>query len=137
MNPMQLEPGRNSTLAEPQGRRGAAHVAVLFYRIGPYHYARLKAAGERLRVTAVEFSNVDPTYSWDLVEGQDRFERLMLFSREAVEAQPSSRIFSRVNEVLDGLNPAAVAIPGWYDRCSLAALRWCASRNVPAVVMSE
>ena len=113
------------------------HVAVLFYRFGPYHHARLKAAGSRLQVTGVEFSNVDPTYAWDLVEGADGFNRLTLFSGAAVNELPASRIFSRVGQVLDQLRPQVVAIPGWYARCSLAALRWCGSHSVPAVVMSE
>jgi glycosyltransferase involved in cell wall biosynthesis len=112
-------------------------VAVLFYRFGPYHHARLKAAGARLQVTGVEFSNVDPTYAWDLVEGADGFNRLTLFSGVAVNELPASRIFNRVGEVLDQLRPQVVAIPGWYDRCSLAALRWCGAHGVPAVVMSE
>ena len=110
---------------------------MLFYRFGPYHHARLKAAGSRLQVTGVEFSNVDSTYAWDLVEGADGFNRLTLFSGEAVDELPASRIFSRVEEVLDQLRPEVVAIPGWYDRCSLAALRWCGVHAVPAVVMSE
>ncbi|MGA3266045.1 MAG: glycosyltransferase [Verrucomicrobiota bacterium] len=113
------------------------HVAVLFYRIGPYHYARLKAAGSRLRVTAVEFSNVDLTYAWDLVEGSDGFDRLTLFSGTPVNELPANRIFKRVGEALDQLAPQVVAVPGWYDRCSLAAMRWCMARHVPVVVMSE
>jgi glycosyltransferase involved in cell wall biosynthesis len=113
------------------------HVAVLFYRFGPYHHARLKAAGSRLQVTGVEFSHVDPTYAWDLVEGADGFNRLTLFSGAAVNELPASRIFSRVSQVLDQLRPQVVAIPGWYDRCSLAALRWCGAHGVPAVLMSE
>jgi 1,2-diacylglycerol 3-alpha-glucosyltransferase len=126
-------------LREPefQVTNDGPQVAVLFYRIGPYHFARLRAAGAKLRVTAVEFSNVDPTYAWDQVEGQDKFERLMLFRGAPVESQPAASIRATVDEVLNRLRPVAVAIPGWYDRCSLAALRWCALHDVPAIIMSE
>jgi glycosyltransferase involved in cell wall biosynthesis len=113
------------------------HVAVLFYRIGPYHFARLKAAAGRVRVTAVEFSNVDPAYAWDLVEGQDGFERLMLFTGVPLASQSVSQIFEVVDKALDVLHPAAVAVPGWYERCSLAALKWCGRHAVPAIIMSE
>jgi glycosyltransferase involved in cell wall biosynthesis len=113
------------------------HIAVLFRRIGPYHFARLKAAGERLHVTAVEFSNVDPTYNWSEVKGRDHFKRLTLFSGVSVESQPANRIFARMSQALDELRPAAVAIPGWSERCSRAALRWCVLHAVPAIVMSE
>jgi glycosyltransferase involved in cell wall biosynthesis len=128
------------TIAAPDGNglpKKETRVAVLFHRFGPYHHARLKAAGSRLQVTGVEFSNVDMTYAWDLVEGAEGFNRVMLFSGTAVNDLPASRIFSRVGQALDQIRPQAVAIPGWYDRCSLAALRWCGSRGVPAVVMSE
>lgn len=123
--------------AELQVRGEAKHVAVLFYRTGPYHFARLRAAGDRLRVTAVEFSNVDPTYAWDPVVGREGFERVLLFQGEAVESQPASRILEAVDKVLNRLRPVAVAVPGWYERCSLAALRWCSRHHVPAILMSD
>jgi glycosyltransferase involved in cell wall biosynthesis len=113
------------------------HVAALFARVGPYHFARLRAAGTRLRITAVEFSDVDLTYAWNLVEGQDSFDRVLLFPGAPVDSQPAARIFEVVEETLDHLRPDAVAIPGWYDRCSLAALKWCLRRAVPAIIMSE
>jgi len=34
-------------------------VAVLFHRIGPYHLARLAAAGARCSLTAIELSSVE------------------------------------------------------------------------------
>jgi len=123
--------------ATPSATSARPHVAVLFYRIGPYHHARLKAAGSRLRVTAVEFSNVDPTYAWDLVEGAEGFNRMMLFSGVSVDGQAARNIAHRVAEVLDQLDPQVVAIPGWHDRCSLAALQFCTARGIPVVVMSE
>jgi 1,2-diacylglycerol 3-alpha-glucosyltransferase len=113
------------------------HAAVLFHRLGPYHFARLKATATRLRVTAVDFSDVDSTYAWDLVEGADGFNRQTLFAGENIIKLPGTRIVSRVGEVLGQIRPDVVAIPGWYDRCSLAALQWCESRDVPVVVMSE
>jgi 1,2-diacylglycerol 3-alpha-glucosyltransferase len=112
-------------------------VAVLFDRVGPYHFARLKAAGARIGITAVEFSNVDVTYKWDLVQGQDCFERVVLFPDAPVGVQTSRKIVEAVSQTLNALRPAAVAISGWYDRCSLASLRWCGKRQVPVIVMSE
>ena len=113
------------------------HAAVLFHRFGPYHHARLKAAGEQLQVTGVEFSNVDPLYAWDLVEGADGFKRLTLFSGVAIENLPANQIRDRVWQALDQIQPQVVVIPGWADRCSLAALWWCSKYKIPAVVMSE
>jgi hypothetical protein len=53
-------------------------VAVLFHRIGPYHFARLAAAGARCELTAVELSAVDDTYAWSPVNGAPNFKRVTL-----------------------------------------------------------
>jgi len=120
------------TLVEKESR-----VAVLFYRFGPYHHARLKAAGARMQVTGVEFSNVDPMYKWDLVEGAEGFRQVTLFSGVPLEILAAKQILRRVTETLDQVSPQVVAVPGWSDRCSLAALWWCLKNRVPAIVMSE
>ena len=134
---VQSEPGAKRVQSEPGAKREGRRAAVLFHRIGPYHFARLKAAGERLEVTAVEFSNVDATYEWKEVRGQERFERLTLFPGASMESQTTARISKAMNATLDGLRPEVVAIPGWHDRGALAALRWCVRRKVPSVLMSE
>src|SRR5271168_2807320 len=120
------------------GSKGSKpRVAVLFHRLGPYHHARLRVAGEHMDVTGVEFSNVDTMYDWEFVDGADGFNRVQLFSGEVVHELPLERVVKRVSEVLDAIRPEVVAIPGWADRCSLAAIRWCCFNGVPTVVMSE
>lgn len=115
----------------------ATRVAVLFFRLGPYHSARLLAAGRELRITAVEYSNVDPVYAWDEVTAPGNFERVMLFRNAPVEEQSGQAVTARVRAILSELRPEVVAIPGWSDRCALAALAWCIEKGIPAVVMSE
>ena len=123
--------------ADFRGMPDRLEVAVLFHRLGPYHHARLRAAGALMKVTGVEYSNVDKMYDWALLDGANGFSRIQLFSGEAVADLSAERILKRVGEVLDQVRPHVVAIPGWSDRCSLAALRWCNVRGIPAVVMSE
>lgn len=53
--------------------------AVIFHRLGPYHFARLRAAGRVLPIVAIETSGEDETYAWDLIAGADGFERATLF----------------------------------------------------------
>jgi glycosyltransferase involved in cell wall biosynthesis len=113
------------------------HAAILFARLGPYHFARVKAAAANLKVTAVEYSDIDNVYAWDVITGLDGFDRVKLFHGVSAESRSASEISKRINQVLCELRPAAVALPGWYDRCSLAALLWCVENSVPAVMMSE
>jgi 1,2-diacylglycerol 3-alpha-glucosyltransferase len=112
-------------------------VVVLFERLGPYHHARLRAAAERLQLHALELSDLDQTYAWDKVDGAVNFRRLTLFSGEQISQLAMRQILVQIRAELDHIRPEVVAIPGWFDRCSLAALTWCRERGVPAVVMSE
>ena len=54
-------------------------LAMLFHRLGPYHFARLRAAGRLMPVLAVETSGKDETYAWDLTAGTVSFKRVTLF----------------------------------------------------------
>ena len=45
-------------------------LAVLFHRFGPYHLARLEAAGARADLTAIELCAVDRTYAWSRCPGR-------------------------------------------------------------------
>ena len=112
-------------------------MAVLFHRVGPYHFARLEAAAQQMRVAVVEYSNVDSFYAWDEVTGQAGFERVTLFSGVPVEQQSAETITARVQVVLTELQPQVVFIPGWSGKAVFVALRWCVQNNIPAVAMSE
>jgi len=120
-----------------KGATVSRRMAVLFHRIGPYHFARLRASGKVAEVTAIEFSNRDSTYAWDPVPGQAGFERVTLFHDVAVETQSGRQVDLAVCKALSQVRPEVVAIPGWSHCCSLAALRWCLRQRVPAVLMSE
>jgi glycosyltransferase involved in cell wall biosynthesis len=112
-------------------------VAVLFHRLGPYHFARLRAAGRLLPIVAIESSGVDKTYAWDKVSGADHFERVTLFDSADAQNLPAAEVASRVGSALDKVHPAVVAVPGWADSAALGALRWCVQNHVPVIVMSE
>jgi len=111
-------------------------VAVLFHRIGPYHLARLEAAGTRCGLTAVELSAMDGTYAWSRVDGAPNFARLTLFE-EDVDYQSTLDIRRSVHRALAAAAPAVVAIPGWSHPGALSALLWCLQNRRPAVLMYE
>jgi 1,2-diacylglycerol 3-alpha-glucosyltransferase len=111
-------------------------VAVCFQRLGPYHHARLSAAGARTPLAAIEFSAVDKTYAWAKIEDAQRFGRTVLFE-DALDAVARSHLLRRVHDALGGLEPDAVAIPGWSEPAALAALLWCLRRRRPAVLMAD
>jgi 1,2-diacylglycerol 3-alpha-glucosyltransferase len=112
-------------------------VAVLFHRIGPYHLARLEAAGARCSLTAIELSSVDDTYAWSQVDGAPNFARLALFADEDVDRKRRSEVERRVHAALTEADPQVVAIPGWSHPGALAALLWSLQKGRPALLMSE
>ena len=116
---------------------GASKVAVLFHRLGPYHFARLRAAGRLLPIVAIESSGVDETYAWDLVSGSEQFDRVTLFERSDAQQLPARDVVGRVASALAKVQPAVVVIPGWNDSAPLGALRWCVQKHVPVIIMSE
>jgi 1,2-diacylglycerol 3-alpha-glucosyltransferase len=111
-------------------------VAVLFHRIGPYHLARLEAAGARCGLTAVELSAVDDTYAWSQVDGAPNFTRLTLFE-EDVDRRTRIEVQKSVHTALAVADPEVVAIPGWSHPGALSALLWCLQNGRPAVLMSD
>lgn len=117
----------------PVGRAGG--LAVLVERQGPYHRARFKALGARARLQCLEVFRKDRTYQWEAVPGRGGYAVTTLFKEEA-GIRPGV-LLSRVHAALGAARPAVVAIPGWADRASLAALLWCLEQGVPAVLMAD
>ncbi len=112
------------------------NLAVLFFRFGPYHLARLRAVGAIAELTAIEASGRAGEYDWDVVEAAPNFNRLTLFPDGRHREHPLSVLRTRLDRALSRADPDAVAIPGWDDPAALAALRWCQEHDVPTVVMS-
>ena len=109
-------------------------IAVIFHRIGPYHFARARAAAKVLDTTLIEAFKSDDTYQWDLLPGADGFARITLFEKSS---HPKDELVRGVQKTLNECRPDAVAVPGWGDALALGAIQWCAVNGVPAIVMSE
>jgi 1,2-diacylglycerol 3-alpha-glucosyltransferase len=110
-------------------------VAVLFYRLGPYHLARLKAAAELFPTVGIEVFAKDRQYPWEVIRGSNGFRRVTLFeSEDGVTARAVAEV---VSKCLDGVRPAAVVVPGWSSPEALSAIQWALGQSVPVVLFSE
>lgn len=112
-------------------------VAVCFWRLGPYHHARLQAAGKVLDLAAVEFVGKDDTYAWDVLDGSQGFQRVTLQHGFDGSRRARRQARAAMNAALDGIQPDVVAVPGWSLPDALLALQWCRRNKRPAVLMSE
>jgi glycosyltransferase involved in cell wall biosynthesis len=112
-------------------------IAVLFDRLGPYHWARLQAAARLFRVVAVETCAVTREYEWERIDEPRAFDRVTLFDNVPAGRSPKRALRQKMAKALREADPAVAMIPGWGTPASLIALEWCLRNQRPAVVMSE
>lgn len=115
----------------------SCRVAVLFDRFGPYHRARLQAAGKTMNVLGIELAGKSDTYDWNQVGESPSFERTTVFPGRASSEVTPRRMYETVRETLGAFGPDVIAPSGWHHPGALSALRWGLSHKVPVVVMSE
>ncbi|MGH7952682.1 MAG: glycosyltransferase family 4 protein [Limisphaerales bacterium] len=124
-------------MIEEQKVAGKIRVAIVFMRFGPYHQARLNAAGRRMELFGVEACGMENTYAWEKAEGADSFTRITLTDRHAGNRQWKREVYREMRRTLNNTKPDAVVIPGWASTEALSALAWCAETRTPVVMMSE
>lgn len=84
----------------------------------------------------VEMASADSTYAWDPVATPE-LNRITLFSGDEHAAIRPAAIRKRLRGVLERLGPRAIAVPGWSEPWSLAAMEWATETKTPVVMMSE
>jgi 1,2-diacylglycerol 3-alpha-glucosyltransferase len=113
-------------------------IAILFDRLGPYHWARLQAAARLFHVVAIETCAVTSEYQWERIDQPRAFDRVTLFD-DVSEGRnlKRERLRQKLTKALREADPAVAMIAGWATPASLIALEWCLRNQRPAVVMSE
>ncbi|MEH2153401.1 glycosyltransferase family 4 protein [Nostoc sp.] len=123
------------------------HIVVIFYNIGGYHAARLRAAyaacqQKDWKLSAIQITDNTQEHPWGDVEQEITFPLKTLLpiattSSSTPRNQESTVPASLLPSCLDNLQPDILAIPGWGFPISRAALAWCQKHNVRSIVMSE
>jgi glycosyltransferase involved in cell wall biosynthesis len=113
-------------------------IAILFDRLGPYHWVRLQAAARLFRVVAIETYATTREYQWEGIDEPRAFDRVTLFDNISDARGPKRALLRhKMAKALREADPAVAMIPGWGTPASLIALEWCLRNRRPAVVMSE
>lgn len=122
------------------------HVVVLFYNIGGYHAARLRAADLACKqrgwqMSAIQVTDHTQERPWGDVSQEMAFSCQTLLpiatSSEADRGPYANAPATLLPACLETLRPDVLAIPGWGFPISRAALAWCQRRQVPTILMSE
>ncbi|HVP67210.1 MAG TPA: glycosyltransferase family 4 protein [Anaeromyxobacteraceae bacterium] len=119
--------------------KGARRTAIIVARLGPYHVARLAAAGAALgreSCTAIEVAARSREYAWDPVEAEGFRRRTLIQGRDYEDVPPWERTRA-MREGLDEERPDVVGVSGWGFPEARAAVRWCRQNGRVAILMSE
>ena len=111
-------------------------IAVLFHHIGPYHHARLNAAGREMDVLGIEWSGED-NFGWGASSSASAYRKISLFPKAVPGSHDPQALSARLMSVFKEFTPDVVAVNGWGDFGSVLALRCGAEMNRPMVIMSE
>lgn len=117
-------------------------LAIAFTNFGPYHLARLRALGARLRadgdeLIAHEMASVERKYPWSVDRGDEPFTWRTLFPDQAIEDVAPSLCTAAMLRMLDEDRPDVVAVVGYVRPESMAALSWAEKHGRPAILLSE
>jgi glycosyltransferase involved in cell wall biosynthesis len=111
--------------------------AIIFDNFGPYHWTRLAAAAKTVELSAVQVSATSAEYAWEHEARKVSFPVVTLFTGGQAQKVSVYAFHRRMAEVLDGLAPDVVFVPGWSGRAAFSALAWCLRHRVPSITMSE
>src|SRR5690606_9310062 len=91
----------------------------------------------RMRLCMIQLTAQDSFRPLRHPLGEQPFHRCTLFPDTPWPQAGGGEMVRRLHACLDELGPTVVCINGWSFGGSVAALRWCIARRVPAVLMSE
>lgn len=112
---------------------------VLFYNLGGYHLARLRAAKSicdqrGIEFCAVEIAGSTSEHPWGKIERPDYVTTLFEHRDDPKPTVVDAGLFRRT---LEHLKPAALAIPGWGFDFSRIAIDWGKRNKCQLILMSE
>ena len=104
--------------------------------LGPYHVARVSAAGKFCTLLALEVFAQSSEYGWRALQDVHCLRRTLFESEDAPDftLMEYSR---RLGQELSAFEPDVIAVPGWYGADAFQAVDWARHHRIPVVVMSD
>lgn len=111
-------------------------VGVVFDNFGPYHVARLAAAGRQLDILGIEVGSTSDEYDWNMPDIPGSIERVRLVD-DAAARSDWAPLLTGYRQKVSLWRPDVIALPGWSSVAALAGACWAAECGIPAVLMSD
>lgn len=117
-------------------------VCVQWPRLGPYHLARLQAlhallAERGVELVALETAGHDALYDWRTEDGATAFRREQVFPDAVFESLSPWQMHQGMVDVLNRIQPDAVAINSYSLPDARACLLWARAQHRVAVCMTD
>src|SRR5579859_6623642 len=101
-------------------------LAILFDNFGPYHVARLAAAGGIADLLAIQVNTSSREYSWTPIKAVHRnFSAITLLQPAPYPVLGMVNANHQVWRALQSFHPDCVFLPGWSRLYAMTALAWC------------
>lgn len=115
--------------------------AIFVSHIGHYHHARFRAYSERVEIVTVIATTAEPCFlEFSAKNDPDcPYARRTLFADDDSYSQAvrTNKLWAKVAQLLDKIEPDLVVIPGWATPEGFAALAWARSHGRRVVILSE
>ena len=118
------------------------HIAIIWQRFLPYHWARVRRAQERLtqlgyRFTAVEVASQDASYSFPEDRSIAALEHICCFPGASYHDHRAREVYGKVLQVLIDLRPDVVFCPATAFPEGMAALAYRLKHGKRVVMMDD
>lgn len=118
------------------------HIAIIWQRFLPYHWARVRHAHQRLtqlgyRFTAIEVASQDASYSFPEDRSTVALEHICCFPDASYHDHRAKEIYKKVLQVLTDLRPDVVFCPATAFPEGMAALAYRLANGKRAVMMDD
>ena len=117
-------------------------VAILFSNYGPYHIARLESLDhdcykKSIQPIGIELSRSEQKYPWQSQLDEIELPIISIIKNTSLEKTKFGVLIRKLLTNLKKVDPAILAISGYFDPSMLMALVWCRLCGKPAILFSE
>lgn len=118
------------------------HIAIIWQRFLPYHWARIRHANKRLseleiQFTAIEVASQDVSYGFPVNSMNDKLNYICCFPGESYHSHKAKEVYNKVLEVLNDVKPDIVFAPAIAFPEGIAAVAYRMRSGARTVSMDD
>jgi 1,2-diacylglycerol 3-alpha-glucosyltransferase len=117
-------------------------IGILFSSYGPYHIARVEGLLKHpqiipQQITAIELARSQEEYPWTTKISDLGCPVISIINDQTLEKTNIVKLIIKIYQVLNQVNPSAIAIAGYFQPSMLFTLAWCLWHQKAPILLSE